>query len=156
MENVRFGLARVLWCSQIQAVEAGIDEGSVIVAFRIAIVGGRRIYAYGEQVVGVGLKEGKRVRSNLADLGQEVRVTDFLEARDLLFTAETRQIILLFRKHPDDVAPNMFAQRGVRQKFRPRGLAHPGNGAIFAEGGAIIEHRGTEPAIKLPVVCLVE
>src|ERR1700730_5809710 len=108
MEDVRFCLTRVLWSSQIQAVEARIADGSVIVARRIAIVCRRRINAYGEQVVGVGLKEGERVRSDLANLGQEVCVTDFFEARDLLFTAETRQVILFFREYPDNVAPDIF------------------------------------------------
>src|SRR5580700_8695864 len=108
MENVGFRLACVLRSSQVQAVEPWIADSSVIVAFRITIVGGRRINAYSEQVVGVGLKEGERVRSDLADLGQEVCITDFFEARDLLFTAETGQIILFFCKHPDNVAPNIF------------------------------------------------
>ena len=104
MEDVGLFLARAFFGRafsgrrfEVQAIETGIGDGSVVVADCVAINGGDRVDAHSKQVVGVGLEEGKRIRSDFTDLGQEVGVADLAQALDLLFAVESGEIVFLLR-----------------------------------------------------------
>src|ERR1039458_1395940 len=134
MKDIRLALRRF----KAEAIEAGIADGSVIVARHVAIERGDSLNAHGEQVMGVGLEEGKRVRSDLADLGEKSGVADFAKTLDFLLAIQTRQMILLVGVDASDVAANRFGERRLGQKFGPRRLAQAGDEAVFAESGAIV------------------
>src|SRR5215469_10243079 len=149
-------MAQIFGRAQVHRVEAWIRDGSVIVAFHMAVIRRNRVNPNREQVVGIALKKRQRLRGNLADLGQKVCVANMSKAVDLLRAAESRQVILLFRINPRNIVTNTFREWRVGQEFGPRLLSHPGHKAISAEGGSIIEHRGAERTVELAVIGLVE
>src|SRR5215467_1206903 len=106
--------------------------------------------------MGVGLKERERVRSDLTNLSQKVRVADFGQALDLLLAREIGKIVVFFRINPSNVAFNILGQRRVGQEFGPRRLAHAGNQTIFTESSVDVEHCSSELAIKFAIIRPVE
>src|ERR1035438_5565416 len=93
LAGILYGLSRIIF--KIHAAESGKGNGAIVISRHVAIEGGNGVDPHREQVIGVGLEEGKRVWRDLADLGEEVGVASLAQTLNLLFASESRQIVFL-------------------------------------------------------------
>src|SRR5271157_2377251 len=142
--------------AEVEAVEAGVLDGSVVVARLVTRQRRRGVDSYAKQVVRPSLEERERFRSDVASLGEEVGIADLRQLGALLFARQAGEVIHLVVIYARNVAPRRIAQRRLRQEFGPWRGVQSGDEAIVAEGFAIEKYRCAQLGIKFLVIRLVE
>src|ERR1700757_3045914 len=104
MKYVRFFLAGLI--AQIHSEETRVGEAAIVVTGLITSQSRHRVNPDREQVIRKTLEKLQAIGIDLAELRQEIRITDLGEFRPLLFWRQSRQVIDLGGVNAGDVAPN--------------------------------------------------